>query len=189
MTAFADFLLELGPGARTPTRPRSPDQRRRTVSGDGWRLHLDEGSAAPPIREAAAGGARLWIIGEADADPAALLADVLAEREQPADLGGHWLLLCIDAARDRVSLWTDRLGTYHAYYTTGSSGATGASGVLLSMRFSGPGDENFFISPSGLPFTQGAASGSTVFSVTAINGTTATTADNNSQHGFLVIGA
>ena len=69
----------------------------------------------------------------------------------------------------------------------GISGQTGASGVLVSMKFSGPSDENLFISPSGLPFGQ--TTGSLVFSVTAINGTTATTADNNSQHGFLVIGA
>ena len=69
----------------------------------------------------------------------------------------------------------------------GISGGTGASGVLVSMRFSGPGDENVFISPSGLPFSQ--TTGSLIFSVTAINGTTATTTDANSQHGFLVIGA
>ena len=80
-------------------------------------------------------------------------------------------------------------GTTKAFleFRNGISGGAAASGVLVSMRFSGPGDEAEYISPSGLPFGQ--TTGSLVFSVTAINGTTATTGDSDSQHGFLVIGA
>ena len=69
----------------------------------------------------------------------------------------------------------------------GVSGGTGASGVLVSTKFSGPGDEGIYISPSGLPFGQ--TTGSLIMSVTAIGGSTATTGDSDSQHGFLVIGA
>ena len=64
---------------------------------------------------------------------------------------------------------------------------TGATGVLLSMRFSGPGDENLYINPAGLPFTQ--TTGSGITSATTINGATSTTTDANSQHGFIVIGS
>ena len=63
---------------------------------------------------------------------------------------------------------------------------TGATGVLLSMRFSGPGDEGLYINNTGLPFTQ--TTGSAIVSATTINGATSTAADNNSQHGFIVIG-
>lgn len=64
---------------------------------------------------------------------------------------------------------------------------TGATGTLVSMSFKVSGDEGLQIYPLGLPFSQ--TTGSTIVSVTAINGATSTTGDSDSQHGFLVIGA
>ena len=64
---------------------------------------------------------------------------------------------------------------------------TGATGVLLSMRFSGPSDESSYINPEGLPFTQ--TTGSAIVCATTINGATSVTGDSNSVHGFMVISA
>ena len=64
---------------------------------------------------------------------------------------------------------------------------TGATGVLLSMRFSGPSDESYYTNPQGLPFTQ--TTGSALVCATTINGATSVTGDSNSVHGFMIISA
>lgn len=64
---------------------------------------------------------------------------------------------------------------------------TGATGVLVSIRSSGPGDETAFTAPGGVRFTQ--TTGSALVAATTINGATSVTGDTNSVHGFLIIAA
>jgi len=51
------------------------------------------------------------------------LQDVIEEKEQPQSLNGHFITICWDDNKQQFTVWTNRLGTYHAYYSTGSQQA------------------------------------------------------------------
>ncbi len=123
---FADFLITKGkPSRNLPSRPAMSVEE--TESAFATELTL----TADPKGRVLIGSLlmepwKCWFLGEVysyrgnAADPARLLEFVIADLNRddfkPASLNGHFLLLARDSAAQEWHVWTNRFGSWHAYY-------------------------------------------------------------------------
>ena len=63
---------------------------------------------------------QIWVLGEAYTPPH--WRQVVAGQRSAETLNGHFLLLARERASGDWHVWTDRFGTLHAYYASGSAG-------------------------------------------------------------------
>lgn len=134
MLAFADLLLDFRP-APAPALParisRSVDTECRAP---GWRMttqvHRDR--KRPPLAKAGTRQWTAWAAGEiyryqdAPGDTAGCLASFLLDlergAERPEHLAGRFVVAAWNQSRREWSVWTDRAGSVHVYYTSGGGG-------------------------------------------------------------------
>lgn len=91
-----------------------------TESWAFWRQDAGHGWKGFPIRRVAAGGWRVWLLGEVFGLPlgGSLEAEILAVtegRKPAASLNGHFILLGWNEGAGEWHVLTDRFGTIHAY--------------------------------------------------------------------------
>jgi hypothetical protein len=134
MSTFSDLLLVWG--AIASTLVRRDTQPCTTVFDDSWQL-LVTTEPSPYLTYLAKDGCRLWLVGELAGYQQArtnkeslhlFLDEWLAGTAQPAALNGHFLLFLWHGRYRQWHIWTDRLGTLHAYY--GHHGRQAAIGTF-----------------------------------------------------------
>ncbi|MCP3958353.1 MAG: hypothetical protein GY719_10920 [bacterium] len=124
MSAFSgDWLLAFHfEPERLPSRNRGTGWRRvrRGAESALWECPGGELWGGAPWIELTRDDWTLWLMGERyplaqSADPEGLWAAV--DEDDPSELNGHFLLLAHHRESGRWHLWTDRFGTFHAYYS------------------------------------------------------------------------
>ncbi len=129
---FVDFTLSVGiaeAGRNTPHgRFATPTRYIRRVCGQSTLGLAIHGNAEELCRSASAGSWQVWCLGEVftytdqwaepDTLPAHIADDLVGNRFRPDRLNGHFILLAHNATEKRWHLWTNVMGTYHAYYAT-----------------------------------------------------------------------
>ena len=124
-----DFLLLIGPERPLP----------KARLGGSWilenkaknsRLYISNpvsGWRGSPLSAWSEGSFHYWLLGE-----------VWGQRpaSSPQDWPGHFLLLGYDTGSDCWHIWTNRCGTFHAYYTLSASSAAAGSYFPAVASFS-----------------------------------------------------
>lgn len=116
-----DFLLVMGT-QRIPASARAEGAWELACETEGARLYFTQPTAGwrgSPLRHFSEGSRKFWLLGEVWGSCADL---------GPQDWPGHFILLGWDALEKKWQLWTDRMGSFHAYYTVGGKG--GALGTF-----------------------------------------------------------
>ena len=141
MDRIGDLWLSFGAAAAdaaTGVAGRTGAEWTALATGATWRLRGQ--APAPgwrgwPLRTGRVGPQRFWLLGElfGTADPAGLVAEVLAGKTEAGRMNGRFLLWAWDEAAQEWGLWSDRFGTLHAYHAAPSDG--GAARAALSTFF------------------------------------------------------
>lgn len=123
MNGFSDLHVAFD-ASGPPTRHRL-DNRWKSLGdpcGLPW-LGVATSEASAPIVETRAPGWRLWAVGEVfsyrrrtEASLQRFADDLAAGCADPALLDAHAVVFGWEASSRRLHVWTDRMGTIHAYY-------------------------------------------------------------------------
>lgn len=145
MNGFTDLHVALGRDAAAPTRERLGNTWNSLAQGDeGVWIGAAVSDRSHPLTSASAGGWCLWANGpifsyrDDEHQPLERFADdVLAERAEPSRLDMHAVIFGWHGPSRRLSVWTDRMGTVHAY-TGGRPGqaAVGTFSLAVAERSS-----------------------------------------------------
>lgn len=122
MNGFTDLQVAFG-SAHPPTRTRLGNRwQSLDESIPGIWIGMSASSAGPPVTVANARGWRVWAMGDLfgyRSHAANVLQrfvdDLASEASEPARLDLHGLVVAWEEGPRRLHVWTNRLGTVHAY--------------------------------------------------------------------------
>lgn len=127
--AFVDFFISFSGEDLTGDFLRTDSPLRQIAEYNGkWKMYIQQNSDLALFHTAGNDRYCLWCFGEIfqykdkgcnDINKIleAFLNDLLESREKPGELNGHFLIICWDSKEKIFFVWTNRLGTYHAYYS------------------------------------------------------------------------
>lgn len=129
VNGFVDLHVEFG-GADPPTAQRFGNKwTELTCAAGPVRIWSAESDGRQPLLHAEVPGWRVWATGRVFSyrgDRVAPLdrfaADLAQGVEEPAMLDAHAVLVALHGESNRVSVWTDRMGTVHAYQAATADG-------------------------------------------------------------------
>jgi hypothetical protein len=118
---LGDLLIAFHTGAEHFPARHATAGWQRAAEGASWQVWQQPGGPdwhGMPATSFAADGWQGWLLGElyGTADKLQPLRDVVEGRIGASNLNGHFLLIAHEKATDRWHVWTNRLGTLHAYY-------------------------------------------------------------------------
>lgn len=131
MLAFGDFVLDFRPNPKSVLPVRIARAIPAETAGPGWRVstqvHVDR--RTPPLAHVASEQWEGWAIGDIyrHDDATGSTADCLraflrSGMSSPERLAGRFAIAVWDKTERRWSVWTDRVGSVHLYYTAGPGG-------------------------------------------------------------------
>lgn len=134
--AFVDFLISFSDKDMDEAFLRTEHPPRLISQDRGWRLFLQQkrDEPAPALFHAAGkNGYKIWSLGEIfqyrdkSEDIQSILNrfidDLIEEKARPQDLNGHFILISWNEKKRLFQIWTNRLGTFHSYYTQNRDGS------------------------------------------------------------------
>jgi asparagine synthase (glutamine-hydrolysing) len=146
MKGFFDFLVSFHSETPPITRLKNGSGSVETISGGSWQASVNRPASCSPlasslVHEKKVHQWHVWLLGElfgyrdayrdknTESPFDSFCADLSEGRVAPKTLNGHFLIVAWDARASEWHVWTNRMGTIHAYYA--SDGKRAALGTFF----------------------------------------------------------